>query len=53
MIKKEYLVPNLEVIEIKFEGVIATSFTPGEETENNPNEMTNKRQNDFLKHTWE
>ena len=54
MVKKEYLVPSMEVVEIEFEGVIAESHKPGqEETENDPNEMTNKRQNDFLKHTWE
>ena len=56
MIKKEYLTPTIDVVIMEPVSMIATSPSfdlKDEEEENNSGNMTNKRENDFLNHTWE
>jgi hypothetical protein len=56
MIKKKYLIPTIDVVIMDSVSMIATSPSfdlKDEEDENDPGKMTNKRQNDFMNHTWE
>ena len=39
MKKKMYIAPSCEVVEMEIVSMIAASFTPGEEEENDPNEQ--------------
>ena len=55
MKKKEYLVPNLEVVELKFEGMLANSpeFKPEGSEEENKEPLGTKQMNSFKDFTWE
>lgn len=55
MVKKEYVVPCLEVVEMECVSILAGSFTEGSDEidKNDPNDQGTNKKNDFLNHTWE
>ena len=56
MVKKEYIVPTLETIELKYEGVLAGSVkepVENEEDENDPNVQGSNKKNPFNDFKWE